>query len=259
MPDLSVSQWALALVAAMGIGISKSGFPGVGLFHVVVFAQLFGEFRSTGIVLPMLLVGDVSAIAMFRQHARWEFIAKMLPPALVGIVVGWYFMEQVPEDRFKFMLGSIILLLAVLQVVRTWRPNLLSHVPHSWWFAWTLGLLAGFTTMLANAAGPIMALYLLAVALPKFEYVGTSAWFFFIVNLIKIPFSARLGLIDDHTLVINVTMIPSILLGFVVGQWLIKRASQRVVDTLLLTFAGIVALKLTGLLGLVGRWCGVFH
>lgn len=246
MSDLTPWQWVLAAIAAMGIGISKSGFPGVGLFHVVVYAHLFGGKTSTGIILPMLVVGDISAIIAFRQHARWDYIGKMLPPAAIGIILGWQLMQVLNESWFNPLIGCIILGLILLQVGRTWRPSWFLNVPHKWWFAWGLGLFAGMTTMLANAAGPIMALYLLAVALPKFEFVGTSAWFFFIVNVFKIPFSAKLGLIHQSTLTLNLIMVPVILVGFLFGRWLIKKVPQRLFDTLLLLFAAVAALRLIG-------------
>jgi uncharacterized membrane protein YfcA len=128
-----------------------------------------------------------------------------------------------------------------------YRPEWFGSVPHARWFAWVLGLLAGATTMLANAAGPIFAIYCLAVALPKYEFVGTSAWFFLIINAFKVPFSAALGLIHGQTLLLNIMLAPVIAIGLIGGRWLIRRVPQRVFDVLLLTFAGIAALRLVGL------------
>jgi len=101
--------------------------------------------------------------------------------------------------------------------------------------------------MLANAAGPIMALYFLAVALPKLEFVGTSAWFFFILNVFKVPFSAGLGLIHKDTLLLNAVLVPVIVIGLFAGRWLIRRVSQRLFDGLLLAFAALAALRLLGI------------
>ena len=246
MPDLSAGQWALAAVAALGIGVSKSGFAGVGLFHVVVFAYLFGPRESTGIILPMLIVGDIGALVAFRQHARWDYVRRMLPPTMVGILGGWLLMGRLDEAAFRPLIGAIILLLAALQIARMWRPQWFSQVPHAPWFIWSIGLLAGVTTMVANAAGPIMAIYLLAVSLPKYEFVGTSAWFFLIVNLFKVPFSFSLGLISEHTLSLNVLLVPMIVLGLIVGRWLVHRVPQRLFDSLLLIFAAAAAMRLIG-------------
>jgi hypothetical protein len=127
------------------------------------------------------------------------------------------------------------------------RPEWFLHVPHARWFVWSIGLLAGVTTMLANAAGPIMALYFLAASLPKLEFVGTSAWYFLIVNAFKVPFSARLGLIRPDTLLLNAALAPLIALGILAGRWLVHRVPQRLFDVLLLAFAAIAALRLIGL------------
>ena len=136
-----------------------------------------------------------------------------------------------------------------MQVARMLRPNLFTHVPHKLWFAWTIGLLVGVSTMLANAAGPIMAVYLLAVSLPKMEFVGTTAWFFLILNVLKLPFSYHLGLITGETLGFNARLAPVILVGLVVGSWAVHRVPQKVFDLLLLAFAAAMALKLMGLFG----------
>jgi uncharacterized membrane protein YfcA len=246
MPDLSPAQWLLAILAAFGIGVAKSGFAGVSLLHVLVFAMLFGARDSTGVVLPMLIVGDVCAVTAFHQHARWDFIRKMLPPACLGVIAGWVLMHRLNDAAFKPLIGWIILGLALLQIARTQRPNWFSDVPHALWFAWTMGVMAGVTTMLANAAGPVMALYFLAIALPKLEFVGTSAWFFLSINLFKVPFSVGLGLIHKQTLLFNAVLIPAIAIGLIAGRWLVTRIPQKLFDALVLIFVGAAALRMIG-------------
>jgi uncharacterized membrane protein YfcA len=247
MHDLTLTQWLLAIFAAIGIGVGKSGFAGVSMIHVLIFAFLFGARASTGVVLPMLIAGDICALLAFHQHARWDYVRRMLPPACLGVIGGWALMHRLDDTIFKPLIGTIILALTVLQLIRMRRPDWFADVPHTPWFAWSMGLLAGFTTMLANAAGPIMALYFLAVALPKLEFVGTSAWYFFIVNSFKVPFSAALGLIHRDTLLLNAALIPAVALGLIAGRWLVWRVPQRLFDALLLTFAAIAALRLIGL------------
>ena len=133
-----------------------------------------------------------------------------------------------------------------VQVARNYRPEWFGNIPHSPWFAWTIGLLAGMTTMLANAAGPIFAIYCLTVGLPKFEFVGTFAWFFLIINAFKVPFSLALGLIHGATLLLNVLLVPAIAVGLLGGRWIIRRVPQRIFDALLLAFAAVAALRLIG-------------
>lgn len=247
MPELTPSHWLLAAAGAFGIGVAKSGFSGVSLLHVIIFAHLFGARDSTGVVLPMLIVGDVLAVRAFRQHARWDYIRRLLPPAVLGVIVGALFVKWLHEAQYKPLIGAIILALTALQLLRLWRPALFDRVPHTAWFAWGMGLLVGVTTMLANAAGPIAALYLFAVALPKLEFAGTSAWLFLIINCFKVPFSVGLGLIHSDTLLLNAALIPAIATGLFAGRWLIHRVPQRAFDALLLIFAAVAALRLVGL------------
>src|SRR5215207_8299561 len=118
MPDLTAMQWLLAIAAALGIGVAKSGFSGVSMLHVLIFAFLFKARDSTGVVLPMLIVGDICAVLAFRQHARWDYVRRMLPPACLGVVLGWLLMHRLDDAVFQPIIGSIILCLSLLQVTR---------------------------------------------------------------------------------------------------------------------------------------------
>jgi uncharacterized membrane protein YfcA len=245
---LDLSKCLLLILAAMGIGVSKSGFAGVSMIHVLIFAFVFGAKDSTGVLLPMLVIGDVLAIWFFGKRVEWKQVQRLLPPALLGVVLGTLCMGWMNEDLFRPTVGIIILLLTVVQVVRLWRPKLFDSIPHELWFAWTLGLLAGMTTMMANAAGPVVALYLLAVSMPKLELVATSAWFFLTINVFKLPFSWSLGLISLDSLWIDVIFAPGILVGMLVGRWMVNKIPQRQFDSLLLAFTAIAALRLIGVL-----------
>ena len=248
LQQLTVWEILLLTVASLGIGFSKSGFAGVSLLHVVVFAAVFGAKASTGILLPMLIVGDVCAIWAFGQKVQWQHFLRLLPPTLLGVVIGTGLMKELDESAFKPIVGVIILGLASLQLYRIWRPEALASLPESKLFAWTLGLLAGVATMMANAAGPIVALYLLAVALPKLELVGTGAWLFLVVNICKLPFSYfALDLISSKTLTVNLVFSPAIPLGMLAGAWCVHRIDQKVFNILLLVFTAVVALRLLGL------------
>lgn len=251
LPDFNPYQWALAGIAALGIGVSKSGLPGISLLHVVLFAQLFPGITSTGVVLPMLIAGDLGAVRLFRRHAQWPHVWRTLPPAFAGVIAGWWIMGRLPATRFGPIIGGIVLALALVQLLRDLKPGVFQQVPHSRGFAWTMGFIAGVTTMLANAAGPVMGLYLLAVALPKDAFVGTSAWFFLLINLLKLPFSAQLGLITPETLAFNALLVPGILAGLLLGRSFVSRIPQKWFDILVLAFAVAAAFKL--LLGPIGR------
>jgi uncharacterized membrane protein YfcA len=245
---LTATQWLLAVAAATGIGIGKSGLAGMSLLHVLIFAFLFGARDSTGVVLPLLLVGDVCAVRIFHQHARWDYVRRMLPPACVGVIVAAVIMRSLSESVYKPLIGMTILILTILQIARMLRPHWFGTVPHARWFAVTIGLIAGGATMLANAAGSIIAIYCVAVALPKFELVGTTAWFFFIINAFKVPFSISLGLIRGSTLALNAILSPAVVAGIFIGRWLTAHIPQRLFDSLLLAFAAGAALRLVGVL-----------
>ena len=239
--ELAPTQWLLLLLGAIGIGVSKSGFPGLSMFHVVLYAFVFGALESTGVLLPMLVVGDCFAIYVFGRKAVWKQVRRLLPPTLVGILIGWQLMGQLDETIFKRLVGGIILSLTAVQVVRMWKPNWFDRIPHTQWFAVTLGLLAGLTTMLANAAGPVVALYLLAVSLPKWELIGTTAWLFLVLNVLKLPLSYNLGLITPSTLAVGAAMSVAIPIGILIGRWMVSRVSQQWFNGILLAFTAIAA------------------
>ena len=244
MPHLSGWEWTIAIFGAACAGLSKAGFSGLGLGAVIVFATIFGARDSTGIVLPLLIVADIGAVSIFRQHARWDHIRRTLPLAAAGVVLGTLIMMRLDNASFRPLLGGIILILTGLQFVRLRWPDVYGSVPHSRPVAWALGLVAGITTMVANAAGPFVALYCVAVGLPKMEVVGTLAWFFLLINLFKVPFSVWLGVIHGSSLTLDAVLVPAVLAGLLCGRWLIGRISQRVFDGVLLLFAASAALRL---------------
>ncbi len=243
MAPISITDWLLLAIAAFGIGITKSGFSGVSMVHVILFAIVFGARDSTGVVLPMLIAGDIFAMSVYGKHANWRYVRRMLLPTLIGVVMGWLMMFRLPEAYYRPLIGAIIFGLTVLQIIRLWKEEWLADVPHAAWFAWSMGILVGLTTMLANAAGPVFGLYLLAVGLPKLEFVGTAAWFFLILNIVKIPFSWSLGLIRLDTLALNAVLIPLILLGLWVGTRIIRIIPQRLFDSLILVLTGVASFR----------------
>lgn len=247
MPSLTLAQWLLAILAGLGVGVAKSGFAGVSLVHVLVMAAIFGDKASTGVVLPMLIVGDIFAVLAFKRHAVWRHVARTLPIACVGVAVGTWLMTMVPPNAYKPIIGWIVLALVLTQLWRMWKPAVFEHVPHSRPFAATMGMLAGITTMMANAAGPVMGLYFLSVGLPKLQLTGTSAWFFLLINLYKVPFSVGLGLIRTDTLLFNAVLAPAILVGLFLGRWLLHHVPQKLFDGLILAFAAVAALQRIGL------------
>lgn len=168
----------------------------------------------------------------------------MLLPTLLGILIGFFWLRGLSNTAFKPVIGSIVLLLTVLHLLRQSQPSRFQSVPHTRWFAWMMGILAGMTTMLANAAGPIVALFFLALGLPKLEFVGTAALYFLTVNLVKVPFSLNLGLVTHASLAFNAMLIPLVALGIVVGRFLLHRINQRLFEKILLLLTALTALQM---------------
>jgi uncharacterized membrane protein YfcA len=107
-----------------------------------------------------------------------------------------------------------------------------------------MGLFAGFTTMIANAAGPVMVLYLLAMRLEKLEFLGTAAAFFLAINWIKVPFALQLGLINQESLGLNLWLLPAVAVGALSGRWIVARINQRVFENIALGLSGLAAVWL---------------
>ena len=245
-------DWWLCVVAAVCIGMSKTGFNGVALVSVALMASVLPARVSVGVVLPMLIFADCFAVRSFRQHAQWAEARRVLPPALLGVLVGAVVLRAfntagpAADVVFKRIVGGIVLAKTGLQAWRGVRPSAFATEARasSRLAGWTMGGLAGVTTMLANAAGPVMALYLLGIGLPKMELVGTSAWIFLILNVCKIPFNYQLGLINADSLRLNLLLLPAVVTGVLIGRWLLRLVPQRPFGLLLLAFALVASLRL---------------
>lgn len=236
-------QWALAIVGAMSIGISKTGVGGISMLAVVIFANLMPAKQSSGFVLPMLVMADVIAVLSFRRHAQWSHLWRLLPWTMAGVVAGYFTMGRIDDRQARLLIGVIVLVLLAVHLARRMRTK--SDEPeHAAWFAPTMGVLAGFTTLVANAAGPLMVIYLLAMRLPKMEYMGTGAVYFMLMNLFKVPFMIGLGLITPTSLTGNLWLAPAVLFGTWIGHLILKRMNQRVFENVALALSALAGLRL---------------
>jgi len=235
-------QWIVAIVAALLVGFSKTGVSGLGMLFVVLFARIMPAKQATGVVLPLLCFGDLVAVASYRRHAQWRQVRRVFPWAALGVVLGAVAMKRIDDRGARVLIGTIVLGLAAVHLWRRWRGG--REVEHGAWFAPTVGVLAGFTTLVANAAGPLMVIYLLAMRLPKMEFVGTTAVFFFLLNLFKVPFLIGPGLINGGSFLLNVLLAPAVFVGAIVGRKLLPHVNQRVFENLALTLAVVAAIDL---------------
>jgi hypothetical protein len=240
-------QWSLLGLCAFLVGISKTGVPGFGILVVVIAAMVMPAKESVGFVLPLLIFADVFAAAWYHRKARWEHILRLITFTFVGIIAASATLDRINSHQLKPIIGVIVL---VLLAVRLWsersKLQILTYEHDNsvrqWIFAVIFGFLAGYTTMMANAAGPIMIIYLLAVGLPKYEFVGTSAWFFFIVNWLKVPFQSKLDMITAASLKVDACLFPIVLVGAVCGILLVKHIPQKLFNTVVTALAAVAAL-----------------
>jgi len=209
------------------IGMSKTGISGVGLMVVPLLANAFGGRPSVGLLLPILIFADVFAVTWYNRHAQWKHILRLLPWAFAGIISATLVGKNISDQSFNKLLAVLVLGGIAILVWRDIRSGKLK-IPQSRWFAGTMGLLGGFSTMIGNAAGPVMALYLLSMRLPKNVYIGTGAWFFFIVNLSKVPLHIwSWKTITVSSFLLDVLMIPAIAAGAFLGIWLVRLLPER--------------------------------
>ena len=235
-------QWVLAGVAALVVGISKAGIGGLGMLAVMIFAQIMSAKQATGMVLPLLCFGDVIGASIYRKHAKWPHIWRLFPWTAAGVLIGYVALERVDERQARLLIGGIVLGLVVLHLVR--RRTAGHEAEHGAWFAPTIGVLAGFTTLVANAAGPLMVVYMLAMRLPKLDFVGTGAVFFLILNLFKVPFMVHLGLINRESVAINLWLAPVVLAGAWFGRKLVMKIDQRAFENIALALSVAAGLNL---------------
>jgi uncharacterized membrane protein YfcA len=233
---------AAVVAAALVTGFSKSGLPGVGILIPILAAMAMPARASTGFILPVLIEGDCVAVAYWRRKASWPSLVRVLPWTALGIIAGYFLMGRIPDEVFRPLLGGMILAIVGLDVAR--RAARIELRVESRAFAAIIGILAGAFTMIANAAGPVMTIYLLSMNLPKDEFVGTGAWFYFIINLFKLPFSIALGLVTWGTLKIDLMLLPLVLAGSAAGVLVMKRIPQRAFNLIAQALAVVGGLKL---------------
>lgn len=246
--EFDLWQWGLLVAASVLVGVSKTGVAGLGILFVALFAIVFPDVRTaTGIVLPLLIVGDAVAVVLYRRHMQWRWFARLFPWAALGVIAGFCAMSYISAVQARVLTGAIVLTLSLLHLARRSRENAANgakgpEMPH--WFAPVIGTLAGFTTLVANAAGPLTTLFFLSARLPKLEFVGTGAIFFMLLNWFKVPFMAQLGLITRESLQLNALLLPAVLAGTLAGRLMLAHINQRLFETLALTLGILAGIKL---------------
>lgn len=246
-----ITGWEFTALAfaALLVGFSKTAVSGANTISLAVFAAVLPARASTGVLLPLLICGDVLAVATYRRHAHWPTLWRLFPAVAAGVVAGTLFLVWADDGVVRTSIGAILLLMAAVTVWRrrtveresdpdevTSRPGRVK--------ARSYGVLGGFTTMVANAGGPVMSMYLLSAGFRKLGFLGTSAFFFLIVNLSKVPFSAGLGLIDGRSLLLDAALAVFVVPGALIGKWAVHRINQRLFEQLVIAATVVGGLQL---------------
>ncbi|MFA5645682.1 MAG: sulfite exporter TauE/SafE family protein [Candidatus Ratteibacteria bacterium] len=242
MNGLDSSAWGALHFSAFLMGLSKTGFPGLGTLAIPLIAGTLPAKASTGIVLPMLICGDFFAVFLYRWSACWPSILAVAPWTAVGIGIGYVTLGRISDSALKPLIGGIILLMLGISGWNSLRKKEISL--QGIWFPAFIGIFAGFTTMMANAAGPVMMIYFLTLRMPKKVFIGTAAWYFFLFNWFKVPFSAHLGLINAASLQLNLRMLPALALGACAGFFLLTRISEKIFYRIIMLLTIIAACNL---------------
>ncbi len=242
--DSSLLTLLLALLGAFSLGVSKTGFPGLALINILIIAECFGAKASVGIILPLLIVCDLTVYPLFRQYASWGRVLPLLPASLAGLAIGYVLLDAIDEATARTLIGGIILFLVFLQLLRQFRRDFLQNLPDSRGFLALAGLGMGISTMMANAAGPVYSVYALVHRMSKEDFLGVGARFFLLINLLKVPLLGNLALINGESLRLNLLLLPGIAAGIFTGRKLIHLVPQRVFEALLYVFSLIAGLRL---------------
>ena len=225
--NYTLFQLVIISLSALSIGMSKTGVQGITLLVVPYMAIAFGAKASTGIILPMLCLADIIAVAYYKRIADWKVVARLLPSAIVGFFVAIWADQLIEASEFRLLMGWTLVLALVVMI---WSElfGKENRWMNKWWYSAIFGLLGGFTTMIGNAAGPVLSVYLLSMRKGKMEYIGINAWFFLVVNLLKVPLQIFVwDNISWSTFSLNLMMLPLIGVGAWLGIGIVKRFPEK--------------------------------
>lgn len=223
---ISWDAWMVAIAGSFLLGVAKGGIKGFGAIITTMIALVFGSKASTGIIMPLLIVGDIFAVIYYNRHAQWAYLWKLMPWMVIGVLVGVWYGKDLPEAEFKHGMALLILSSVILMWFLDRAKNF--RVPDNRLFAAIMGGISGFATMVGNLAGPFSELYFLAIRMPKEMFIGTAAWLFFITNLIKLPFHIwTWKTVNLHSVTIDLVLLPALLLGLWAGIALVKVVKQN--------------------------------
>ena len=241
--NISVTSFLIVLLCAFLVGMSKTGFPGAGLAVVPLMAGVFGGRVSTGFLLPVLIMADIFAVWYYHRNAQWKHVVKLLPWALAGIIVATVFGSKISNELFNKTIAVLVIAGIVLMIWSDLRKG--QNIPDNKWFSAFTGLTGGFATMMGNAAGPVLSLYLLSMRFPKKVFIGTGAWFFLIINVSKVPLHILYWkTINWDTFRFDLIVFPAVLAGVFSGIKLVTYIPEKVFKWLIISTTIVSAIIL---------------
>jgi uncharacterized protein len=242
--DISMWQFIIIAVSAMFIGFGKAGIAGINIVAIPVFAAILGAKPSTGFILPLLILADAMAVIYYRKDTQWSYLIKLSPWVLIGVVIATFVGEYISESTFKTILGVVVIIGIVMMVIKDYT-KISDEFFTNKYFTISMGLLGGFTSMIGNAAGPIMGIYFLSVSLPKNEFIATKAWFFFIINVLKLPLHIFMWqTISIQSLTDGLKLVIFIIIGTIIGFRLVKYMKEAFYRKLIIILILLSALAL---------------
>jgi uncharacterized membrane protein YfcA len=227
---------ALAFIALF-TGFVKAGLPSLGALVSVSLVLLFPVKDALGLAVLYLLAGDLVASFMHWRKANLPLLIQLLPAIFFGIGLGALTLTQVSND----LLGALIGVLIVLMVgMEPFRPRVSEWSMRNIYFVRSgSGVLAGFSTTVGNAAGPILSLYFLLLKIDKYGFVGTAALFFLIVNVTKLPLYGALGMFKTYYLWSYMVTVPFVIVGALLGRRFIEWIPQQYFNRVVLSITGL--------------------
>ena len=239
--EITPTAWILAYGATFVIGLSKAGIKGIAVLNVTLMALSFGAKESTGMVVPLLVLADIFAVIYYNRYTQWKYVFKVLPWMVFGVLIGVFIGKDMPEKFFKIGMSIIIIITVIMMY--WWDRKKTKTLPTHWTFASSIGTIAGITTMVGNLAGAFSNIYFLAMRLPKNHFIGTAAWLFLIINVIKLPFHFFVWeTISLSSLTLNLILLPGILIGFFVGVRFIKFIKEAFFRKMILVLTAVGAI-----------------
>jgi len=238
--ELSFELWVM-LAAGVITGFSKFSVGGMGLLILPVIMIAFEGPQALGIILPMYIITDLLAVASYRKNISWTLLGRLLPLCAAGMLLGGWLLSHLDTHQFTLLLAFMIIAMLVLSIV---MDNLESSFMRHPVVASVIGFIGGIVSMMSNAAGPLFSLYFMEQKLDKVTYVSTRSWAFLLINLAKIPMLLSLGLLTVESTMTSLQAIPGLVVGALIGYWLLKKLNLTQFKWMIRIMASIAATKL---------------